>query len=67
MEILLAVVFLIAWPWSVIKALNTGILAAVLCFFFPPLAQVIFSIYEEHLRSVTIVMVACSLLGYMVL
>lgn len=66
MEFILGIVFLIAWLWSVVKALNTSILAAVLCFFFPPLAQVIFSIYEDELRKVTLVLVACSVIGYLI-
>lgn len=66
MAIVISVVFLIAWLVSVVKALNTSILTAVLCFLFPPLAQVIFSIYEEELRKVTLVLVACSILAYVV-
>ena len=64
MEGLAIIIFVMAWIWSIIKGLNASVLCAVLNFFFPPISQIIFSIYEEELRGVTVVLSICLILMY---
>ncbi len=53
MEIVAIIIFVMAWIWSIVKGLNVSVMCAALNFFFPPISQIIFSIYEEDLRYVT--------------
>ncbi|MCO7552857.1 hypothetical protein [Metapseudomonas otitidis] len=42
---------LAAWIWSVARGIQVSMLCLVLNFLFPPLSQVIFSVYEPPMRS----------------
>lgn len=46
----------VGWAWSVINGFRVGVLCAVLNFFFPPLSQLIFSLYEPKIRKPTLFM-----------
>jgi hypothetical protein len=47
---------LIGWVWSVWNGFGVGIICGLLNFFFPPLPQLIFSLYEKRLRAPTLLM-----------
>jgi len=64
MEGIAILVFIVTWIWSIVVGLQVSVLCAVLSFFFPPIAQVIFSIYEESLRGPMIILVICSIIMY---
>ena len=51
MESILYILMIGAWIWSIIRGIQVSLLCAILNFFFPPLSQVIFAIYEERLRA----------------
>lgn len=53
MELVAIFIFIFTWIWSIVKGLKISVVCAVLNFFFPPLSQIIFSVYEEELRFVT--------------
>jgi len=44
--------------WTIVAGFQISALAGVLNFFFPPLSQVIYSIFEEDMRLPTICLVA---------
>lgn len=66
MEALLILIFILVWIWSIVKGLSISVACAALNFFFPPISQIIFSIYEEELRLVTFVLIGCMGLMYWV-
>lgn len=47
-----------SWLWTVWRGFGIGILCGVLNFFFPPLSQLIFSLYEKRMRLPTLLMFA---------
>lgn len=48
---------LVGWLWTVIRGFEVGLICALLNFFFPPLPQFIYCIYEKGLRQPTLLMV----------
>jgi len=64
MEIVAIIIFIMAWIWSIVKGLQVSVVCATLNFFFPPISQVIFSVYEEELRFVTGTLVLSMALMY---
>lgn len=53
MELVAIFIFILTWIWSIVKGLKVSVVCAALNFFFPPISQIIFSVYEEELRFVT--------------
>lgn len=51
MEAIGLMIFVVAWIWSVAKGIQVSVLCCVLNFIFPPIAQCIYSIYEETVRG----------------
>jgi hypothetical protein len=45
------VLWVVGWVWSVVNGFRVGLLCGGLNFFFPPLSQLIFSIYEPKIRK----------------
>ncbi len=66
MEIVAIIIFVMAWIWSIVKGLNVSVACAALNFFFPPISQIIFCIYEEELRAVTGALIVSLALMYWV-
>ena len=64
MLFVLLLVFFVAWIWSIFLGYKVSLICAALNFFFPPISQVVFSIYEKSLHGVTIVLVISSILMY---
>ncbi len=64
MEVIAIILLFGIWIWSVVRGLEVSVLCAALSFAFPPLAQVIFSVYEERLRAPMIGLLACLLVIY---
>ncbi|UTW46101.1 hypothetical protein KFE80_04180 [bacterium SCSIO 12696] len=58
MDVLGTVLMLGGWLWSVIGGVQVSILCAILNFVFPPLSQIIYSVYEQPMRMPLIVMIA---------
>lgn len=51
MEVFLFLGMAAAWIWSVAKGVQVSLLCAVLNFLFPPISQLVYSIYEESMRG----------------
>jgi hypothetical protein len=49
--------WIFGWLWSIWRGFGVGIICGLLNFFFPPLSQLIFSLYEKRLRAPTLLMV----------
>lgn len=56
MEALLLVLVVIAWFWSIIRGIQVSALCVICNFFFPPLSQLIFAIYEDNMKGPLILM-----------
>jgi len=47
---------LFGWLFSIWRGIQVGLLCALLNFFFPPLSQLIFCLYEKKIRTPTLLM-----------
>jgi 4-amino-4-deoxy-L-arabinose transferase-like glycosyltransferase len=56
MESVLVILMVVGWIWSVARGIQVSLLCCVLNFIFPPISQMIFSIYETKMRAPTILM-----------
>ncbi len=57
MTIIIFMIFVFAWILSVVQGLKVSVTCGVLSFFFMPIAQLIFCIYEESMRGITMVLI----------
>jgi hypothetical protein len=48
--ILLAVFVFFSWVWSIFRGFEISFLCAILCFLFPPFAQIFFSLQQKTMR-----------------
>ncbi|AZZ90366.1 hypothetical protein EUZ85_06395 [Hahella sp. KA22] len=51
METIAAIIFIIGYIMSLIKGFQVSFVCLLLNFFFPPIAQGIFAIYEPEMRT----------------
>jgi len=63
--LLVIILFVVFWIWSIIRGLEVSVLCAILSFAFPPIAQVIYSVYEEKLRAPMFCLLGCTLVFYL--
>lgn len=57
------VLILVGWIWSIRAGVTVSLLCAILNLTFPPVSQMIFSIYEPQVRLLTLVLLAGLVLG----
>ena len=51
MEVIGFLILFIAWIWSVAKGIQVSLLCSALNFFFPPISQAVYAIYEDDMRG----------------
>lgn len=61
MELLITLGIVGAWIWSIARGIQVSFLCTALNFLFPPLSQLIYSIYEEKMRAPLVIMVVLSI------
>jgi hypothetical protein len=65
MKFLWVALFFSGWIWSIFRGLKVSFLCAALNFTFPPISQIVFSIYEEEMRTPTIILIASLVVFYL--
>lgn len=48
----------VGWVWSVARGIQVSVVCVVLNFLFPPIAQLVFALYEPAMRAPLLVMAA---------
>lgn len=64
METIAFLALVVAWIWSVAIGIQVSVLCMICNFMFPPISQLIYSVYESKIRAPFFVMAAC--IGYFV-
>jgi len=50
-QTILYLLILCSWIWSVARGIQVSLICAIANFIFPPVSQLIFSIYEDKMRA----------------
>ena len=65
MTLLLSILFLVAWLYTVIVGFKIGLLCGLASIFFTPIAQCIISIFEEDMRVPFMLLLGVTSLMYL--
>jgi len=65
METILSILLIISWVWSVVRSVEVSVPCLLLNITFPPLSQLIFSLYEPRIRAPFFLMMICVFILFM--